>query len=465
MLRAGRWGRALLPRGGPGARARLLRTAPPPRRAPDVLRAPPPDEADVVVVGGGVVGWAVAFWLKALEGPGGAMKVLVVERDPTYSRASTVLSVGGIRQQFSLPENIRLCRFSAAFLRDVNEHLGVPGEPPVDLQFQPSGYVFLASERGAAALQDNVRIQREEGAQVALLSPAQLKAKFPWMDTRGVALASCGLEDEGWFDPWALLLALRRKALALGALGCVGDVRSFESTVEQAAAGGGGGRLVARIRRVNVHVADSREYQPVRCAAVVNAAGAWAGRLARLATAALPPDAVSFQLPVEPRKRYVYVWHCADGPGLDTPMLVDTSGAYFRREGLGGHYLGGMSPTEAEEPDPSDLEVDYGFFEERLWPLLARRVPAFAALKLRSAWAGYYDYNTADQSGVLGAHPDVPNLVVAAGFSGHGLQQAPGAGRAAAELLLRGRCGALDVRRLSCERLAAGRPLREAAVV
>ncbi|XP_025893925.1 FAD-dependent oxidoreductase domain-containing protein 1, partial [Nothoprocta perdicaria] len=186
---------------------------------------PPPDEADVVVVGGGVTGWSVAFWLKTLEGAGGAMRVLVVERDPTYSQASTVLSVGGIRQQFSLPENIRLSRFSAAFLRDINEHLGVPGEPPVDLQFNPSGYLFLASEQGAAALQDNVRLQREEGARVALLSPAQLRAKFPWLDTRGVALASYGLEDEGWFDPWALLQALRRKALALGALACVGDVR------------------------------------------------------------------------------------------------------------------------------------------------------------------------------------------------------------------------------------------------
>ncbi|KAM9217006.1 FAD-dependent oxidoreductase domain-containing protein 1 [Leptosomus discolor] len=150
----------------------------------------PPEEADVVVVGGGVVGWSVAYWLKALEGQRHGMKVLVVERDPTYSQASTVLSVGGIRQQFSLPENIHMSRFSASFLRNINEYLGVPNEPPIDIQFQPSGYLFLASPQGAAGLEATVQLQRGEGAKVALLSPAQLKAKFPWMDTEDVAVAS-----------------------------------------------------------------------------------------------------------------------------------------------------------------------------------------------------------------------------------------------------------------------------------
>uniref|UniRef100_A0A669QCE4 FAD-dependent oxidoreductase domain-containing protein 1 n=1 Tax=Phasianus colchicus TaxID=9054 RepID=A0A669QCE4_PHACC len=121
---------------------------------------PPPERADVVVAGGGVLGWSVAYWLKALENRRHGMRVVVVERDPTYSQASTVLSVGGIRQQFSLPENIRLSLQSATFLRTINDHLWVPNEPPIDLQFQPSGYLFLASERGAATLEAGIKVQR-----------------------------------------------------------------------------------------------------------------------------------------------------------------------------------------------------------------------------------------------------------------------------------------------------------------
>ncbi|NXA06675.1 FXRD1 protein, partial [Sapayoa aenigma] len=417
---------------------------------PGILPDPrPPDEADVVVVGGGVVGWSVAYWLKMLEGRyrRHGMRVLVVERDPTYSKASTVLSVGGIRQQFSLPENIQMSRFSASFLRDINEHLWVPNEPPIDIQFQPSGYLFLASPEGAAELEATVQLQRKEGAQVALLSPTQLKEKFPWINTEDVAVASYGLEDEGWFDPWTLLNAFRRKATSLGVYSCSGEVRGEERAVGHS----------------EIHMPDSLEYQPVACSIVVNAAGAWAGKL--LEADGLPEELCQPPLPIQPRKRYVFSWHCPDGPGLSCPFLIDTSGAYFRRDGIAGNYLGGMSPPEEEEPDPSDLSVDHGYFQEQLWPRLARRVPAFEALRVRASWAGYYDYNTFDQNGVLGPHHRLENLFLAAGFSGHGLQHAPAAGRAVAELVVKGRFESLDLRRLGWARLVDRKPLLEGGVV
>ncbi|XP_074417151.1 FAD-dependent oxidoreductase domain-containing protein 1 isoform X1 [Larus michahellis] len=423
----------------------------------------PPEEADVVVVGGGVVGWSVAYWLKALEGRRRhGMRVLVVERDPTYSQASTVLSVGGIRQQFSLPENIQMSRYSASFLRDINEHLGVPSEPPIDIQFQPSGYLFLAPPQGAATLEATVQLQREEGAQVALLSPTQLKAKFPWIDTEEVALASYGLEDEGWFDPWTLLNAFRRKAISLGVQSCSGEVRGFITSASDTMPPQGPTPLTARIKYVHIHVPDSLEYQPVACAIVVNAAGAWAGQL--LERAGLP-GGLCPPLPIQPRKRYVYSWHCPDGPGFSCPFLIDTTGAYFRRDGIAGNYLGGMSPPEEEEPDPGDLSVDHDYFQEQIWPKLARRVPAFSSLRLRSSWAGYYDHNAFDRNGVLGPHPNLENLFLAAGFSGHGLQHAPAAGRAVAELVVKGRYESLDLRRLGCRRLVEGEPLEEDGVV
>ncbi|XP_052642258.1 FAD-dependent oxidoreductase domain-containing protein 1 isoform X1 [Harpia harpyja] len=423
----------------------------------------PPEEADVVVVGGGVVGWSVAYWLKVLEGQRHGMRVLVVERDPTYSQASTVLSVGGIRQQFSLPENIRMSRFSASFLRNINEHLGVPNEPPIDIQFQPSGYLFLAPPQSAARLEATVQLQREEGVQVALLSPTQLKAKFPWIDTEDVAVASYGLEDEGWFDPWTLLNAFRCKAASLGVHSCNGEVRGFVTSAEDTMPPQGPALATARIKYVHIHMPDSLEYQPVACAIVVNAAGAWAGEL--LEAAGLPGGLVQPPLPIQPRKRYVYSWHCPDGPGFSCPLLVDTTGAYFRRDGIAGNYLGGMSPPEEEEPDPGDLSVDHDFFQERIWPRLAHRVPAFASLRPRGAWAGYYDYNAFDRNGVLGPHPKLENLFFAAGFSGHGLQHAPAAGRAVAELVVKGRYESLDLRRLGWRRLVEGEPLEEDGVV
>nr|XP_023700565.1 FAD-dependent oxidoreductase domain-containing protein 1 [Paramormyrops kingsleyae] len=427
----------------------------------------PPERADIVIVGGGVVGWSIAYWLKRKERVRDGVRVLVVEKDPTYSQASTVLSVGGIRQQFSLPENIHLSLASADFMRNINEHLGVLNEDPVDLQFTHSGYLFLASEKGAAVMEENYRTQRDAGAKVLLLSPTQLKEKFPWINTEGVKLASYGLENEGWFDPWSLLNAFRRKALSMGVYQCVGEVTGFRYSSHSMSTTDGDMVAFKRIKYVNVRMPNSLEVQPVECAIVVNAAGAQSGKVAQLAGIGSGPEdsLASVPVPVEPRKRYVYVLNCPDGPGLDTPFLIDYSGVYCRREGLGGNYIAGLSPEENEEPDSGDLEVNYGFFQENLWPLLARRLPAFECCKVTSAWAGYYDYNTFDQNGILGLHPLVNNMYIATGFSGHGLQQSPAVGRALAELILDGGFRTLDLSALGFERIFYKEPVLERNIV
>ncbi|KAG8522261.1 FAD-dependent oxidoreductase domain-containing protein 1, partial [Galemys pyrenaicus] len=445
----------------------------------------PPEHSDVVIVGGGVLGLSVAYWLKRLEKQRGAIRVLVVERDHTYSQASTGLSVGGIRQQFSLPENVQLSLFSVNFLRNINEYLAVVDDPPLDLQFNPSGYLLLASEQDAGMMENNVKMQRQEGAKVCLMSPEQLRNKFPWMNTEGVALASYGLEGEGWFDPWCLLQGLRRKVQSMGVTICYGEVTRFISSSDRMQTPNGEEVILKRIHEVHVKMDNSLEYQPVECAIVINAAGAWSGQVAELAGIGkgLPGTLQGTKLPVEPRKswrrrelslppppnrsgygRYVYFWHCPQGPGLEAPLVTDTTGAYFRREGLGSNYLGpvldiattlGLNrvrsalrsryykpcphfPPQEEEPDPENLEVDYNFFQDRVWPHLARRVPAFETLEVRRAWAGYYDYNTFDQNGVVGPHPLVVNMYFATGFSGHGLQHSPAVGRAVAEMVLEG---------------------------
>uniref|UniRef100_UPI0037E77410 FAD-dependent oxidoreductase domain-containing protein 1 n=1 Tax=Semicossyphus pulcher TaxID=241346 RepID=UPI0037E77410 len=427
----------------------------------------PPERADIVIVGGGVMGWSIAYWLKQKEMMRGGVKVIVVEKDPTYSKASTVLSAGGIRQQFSLAENIQLSLASADFMRNINEHLGVLNEDPVDLQFNQSGYLFLASEDVAHIMEENYSTQRFAGAKVTLLSPTQLKERFPWINTEGVALASYGLENEGSFDPWTLLNAFRRKAISMGVIQCCGEVTDLKYTSSVMDTADGERLELRRIRSVKVQMPNSLEYQPVECAIVVNAAGAFSGKLAEMVGIGFgPKDSIAgIPLPVEPRKRYVYVVHCPDGPGLDTPFLIDHSGVYFRREGLGGNYIAGASPEEAEEPDTSNLEVDHQFFEEKVWPSLAQRVPAFEKLKVTSAWAGFYDYNTFDQNGIIGMHPLINNMFFATGFSGHGLQHSPAVGRAVAELILDGNFKTLDLSGLGFRRILKQEPMLERNIV
>ncbi|XP_049634860.1 FAD-dependent oxidoreductase domain-containing protein 1 isoform X2 [Suncus etruscus] len=413
------------------------------------------------------MGLSVAYWLKKLEKQRGAIQILIVERDPTYSQASTGLSAGGIRQQFSLPENIQLSLFSSDFLRNINEHLAVVDAPPLDLQFHPLGYLLLASEREAALMERNVKVQRQEGAKICLMSPEQLGAKFPWINTQGVALASYGMEGEGWFDPWSLLQGLRRKLQSMGVRFYQGEVTRFVSSSNHMQTIDGDELNLERIYEVHVKMNHSLEYQPVECAIVVNSAGAWSGHVAELAGIGQGPPGTlqGTRLPVEPRKRFVYFWHCPQGPGLEAPFVADTSGAYFRREGLGHNYLGGRSPTEEEEPDPGNLDVDHDFFQDKVWPPLAQRVPAFETLKVQRAWAGYYDYNTFDQNGVVGPHPLVTNMYFATGFSGHGLQQAPAVGRAVAEMVLEGNFQTIDLSAFLFSRFYLGEKVLEHNII
>ncbi|XP_034746343.1 FAD-dependent oxidoreductase domain-containing protein 1 [Etheostoma cragini] len=427
----------------------------------------PPERADIVIVGGGVVGWSIAYWLKQKERVRGGVKVVVVEKDPKYSQASTVLSAGGIRQQFSLPENIHLSLASADFMRNINEHLGVLNEEPIDIQFNQSGYLFLASEEVAHIMEENYSTQRYAGAKVSLLSPTQVKEKFPWINTDGVVLASYGLENEGWFDPWTLLNAFRRKAISMGVIQCCGEVTDFKYTTNVMTNADGDEVALRRIKSVKVQMPNSLEYQPVDCAIVVNAAGAFSAKLTEMLGIGCGPkhSIAEIPLPVEPRKRYVYVVHCPDGPGLDCPFLIDYSGVYFRREGLGGNYIAGRSPEEAEEPDTSNLEVDHQFFEDKVWPSLASRVPVFEKLKVKSAWAGFYDYNTFDQNGIIGMHPLINNMYFATGFSGHGLQHSPAVGRSVAELILDGNFTTLNLSGLDFRRILAKEPMLERNIV
>ena len=387
---------------------------------------------DVAIVGGGVIGSAIAYFLLGQTDFRG--KVLVIEKDPTYAEAATSRSAGGIRQQFSTPENIAMSTFGAAFVKRVADYLTVEGDAP-SIPFTEWGYLFLASAAGLATLQANHATQRRLGADVVLLTPGELKAQFPWLNVEGLASGSFGRSNEGWVDPYSLLQAFRRKARALGAVYVADEAVGIERQ---------GGRVAA------VRLAGAGR---IGCGALVDSAGYHAHEIAALA---------GIDLPIRPRKRFVFVFDCKAPIGR-APLLVDPSGVYFRPEGA--NYICGVSPPEDQDPDCLDFDVDYRLFEEVIWPILAERVPAFEAIKLVRAWAGHYDFNTLDQNAILGPHPELRNLYFATGFSGHGLQQSPAVGRATAELIAYGAYRSIDLARFGYERVLSSRPIVELNVV
>jgi glycine/D-amino acid oxidase-like deaminating enzyme len=324
-----------------------------------------------------------------------------------------------------------MSRFGVAFFDGLKLRFG--REASVD--FCAGGYLLLANAAGGAVMAANHAVQQAEGADIVLMDAAQLADRFPWLDTSGLAAGAFGRSGEGWFDAHSLLQLLRRGARERGAVYLHGEVVRIER------------------RRNHVDAVTLADGRRIGCGTLVNAAGPQAGDVAALA---------GITLAVEPRKRCVFVVACrADLASM--PLLIDTTGAWVRPEGTG--FICGVSPPEKADPRADgDFEVDYGLFETTVWPALAHRVPAMQALKLVRAWAGHYDFNTFDQNAVIGAHPQVTNFIFANGFSGHGLQQSPAAGRAVAELIVHGRFVSFDLTRFGYERIAAGRPVREANV-
>ena len=386
---------------------------------------------DVVIAGGAAIGAAVAWHLLSVNG--GGKSIAVIERDRTFRDASTNRSAASIRQQFSTAQNIRLSQYGLEFLGNMAQRQGPQADPGLIL----GGYLILARQTGFAALRDNHRVQTAEGAPIRFLDATALAQAFPWLKCADLAAGAHGEACEGWFDANALLQFFWRDLRQAGVPLVEAEITAIDTTP---------GRVT------HVQLADGRR---IGCGALVNACGPRAGALAALA---------GRPLPVEPRKRTVFVVDCPGAPG-GLPLVADPSGVWVRPEGR--YHLAGYSPPAARDQtaDPHDLEPDHDLFEETLWPALAARIPAFETLKVINAWAGHYDFNTLDQNAVIGPDPQLPNFIYANGFSGHGLQHAPGVGRAVAEWLTFGAYRSIDLSVFGYDRIAKNRPLIERAVI
>ncbi len=388
---------------------------------------------DVVIVGGAVMGASAAWWLTGAS-PG--LRVLVVEKDPSYARAATALSVASVRQQFSNPVNVEISRFGVDFIRAFADHVGPEGGVP-SLGLKENGYLFLTgTESGRAVMEEIAAMQRERGAATEVLDRAALGRKFPWMALEDVVAGSFGPRDEGWFDNMGLLNGFRAAAIARGAVvvrdRAVGLVRVDGKITGVVLEGGG----------------------QIAAGAVLCAAGTGSTAVCAMA---------GIDLPVEPRKRTVFLIDAPNARHPDAPLIIDHSGIYLRPEH--SQWITATVPDEDGPCTEDDWEPDHAQFEDLIWQRLYNRAEGFDAVKVMRFWTGHYDYNTLDQNAIIGLWPGYENFYVAAGFSGHGLQQAPAVGRGLSELILTGGYRSIDLSPLSPARVLAKAPFLERAIV
>jgi len=385
---------------------------------------------DILIVGGGVMGSSIAFHL-ANDGFEG--RIAVFEKDSSYERASTVLSVGGIRRQFSTEVNIRIGQYSLSFYREFGERMEVEGERP-EIDFKPRGYLFLGNEKNWPLLVKHQRFQQSLGVETRLLNIDETLRIIPDLHTEDLVGSSFSPGD-GYMDPYSVLQGFVKKAKHLG-------VEYIHQEVVEILRKGN--------RLEGVKTRDGTTYfSPI----LVNAAGPYAGEVGKIA---------DIEIPVVPVRRMVYLFKPPRLFGYDLPLTIDTSGVYFLHE-TGRQILTGKS--RLEEPPAVNFTWDRNYFNEVIWPFIAHRVPLFDELKLVSGWAGLYEINQWDSNGIIGAHPEVVGFFMAVGFSGHGFQQAPAVGKALSELIRLGRYETVDVSRLSYDRILKREKVLEEEVV
>ena len=398
--------------------------------------APQQTSYDVVIIGGAIMGSSTAWFLTDNADFNGS--VLVVERDPSYEKSSTAHTNSCMRQQFSAPLNVQISQFAADFVKNLRDYIGDERVP--EQVIQNYGYMYLADNDGfAQTLRENQKVQLAEGAETELLRPDEIKARYPFYDVEDIVLGSINRKDEGYWDGGTVFDWWRRSARERG----VEYIANEVVAITKNAAG-------TRVESVTLASGEV-----VSCGQVVNASGPRGNRTAQMA---------GLSIPVEPRKRFTWIFSAEQPLDQDLPLTIDPSGVHFRQDGP-KTYLAGCPA----DPDPAvefdDFAMDFNRWESHVWPIIATRIPQFEAIKVVTEWAGHYAFNTFDQNAILGPHTEVSNFIFQNGFSGHGLQQSPAMGRGTAEWLTYGEFRSLDLSPFKYERIPNNQPIIEKAVI
>ncbi len=400
-------------------------------------KTPKANSYDIVIIGGAIMGSSTAWFLSDDADFDG--RVLMVERDPSFELASTTHTNSCMRQQFSEALNVQISQFAADFVTDIREYMGGDERIP-DLSIRSFGYMYLAdNDSFADVLRQNVKVQNAAGAATKLMSSEDIKRDYPFYNVDDIVLGSINRVNEGYFDGNAVCDWWRRQAREQG----VEYIHNEVVAMTLSAAGTG------------VEGVTLASGEVITCGKLVNASGPQAGQTARMA---------GIEMPVEPRKRYSWIFKADKPLDRDLPLTIDPSGVHVRENGGGTYQAGGHG-----EIDPGvaydDFTMDFSLWENHIWPVLATRIPQFEAIKVQSEWTGHYAFNTLDQNAILGPHPEVENFYFINGFSGHGLQQSPAMGRGLAEMLVHGSYRSLDLSPFHFDRIVAGVPLVEKAVI
>jgi FAD-dependent oxidoreductase domain-containing protein 1 len=382
---------------------------------------------DVVIVGGGIVGASVAYHLRA---DGFAGRVLVVDPDLTHTRAATPASMGGVRTQYGVASNLALARYGLDFYASFDEVLaGGWGRPRA--HFRRGGYLLLAHPSNETALRRRCVAQQAIGVGVEWLMPQDIPRVAPALAVDGVA-GGLWTRDDGYLSPRGTLQGFVERSRELGAAWRQDEVVGLQFE---------GAHATVRLRGAGA----------LSTAVVVLAAGAWSREVARLA---------GVELPVHPLRRQACLVQLGAPPVAPLPMTLDRDDpiAFRSDTETTDHLL--ASRQLPDEPRGFRFDWDVEAFATQIAPRLRRYLPGCGEPRLQRGWAGHYDVSP-DENPILGAHPEHPSLLIAAGFSGHGLMLAPAAGRITSELIRLGRAETLDARPYRLGRFAEGEPIND----
>ena len=389
----------------------------------------------IVIVGGGVVGSSIAWHLFDRGFPG---EVTVLERDPSYRRASSFLAMGGVRQQFSSAANIRLAQHSIGFYERFDDVLRVPEHRP-RAWFRQRGYLFLVDAAHAERFERRYARQRALGARVERLEVEAIRSRVPDLALDDIRFGVFGPHD-GYANPREVLAGFRHAAAAAGATYVTGEVTRVGT---------------AHGRASGVTLDDGRTLE---ARAVVNAAGPFAATLAARA---------DVDLPVTPVRQHLFRCALPHHWPHRFPVVVDPGGVHWRHDdplAPGDPDRIVVACTNLDEPPGENFTSDPDRWTAVVRPPLVSRLPAFETAELVETWAGLYEM-TPDHNPLLGEHPELEGFVLANGFSGHGLMMAPATGAAIAELLTTGASTTLDIGAFDPGRFARGERFHDEAMI
>jgi len=390
--------------------------------------------ADVVIVGGSVIGSSVAWQLRQ---DGFTGRIVVIERDPSYARASAALAMGGIRQQFCTPVTVQMVQYSVDVWKDFDRRLALPDHTP-HARFRQRGYLFLADRARSTPLMQRFEQQRRAGAVVQLVARDDIHALVPDLMLDDIVFGVFGPKD-GYASPREVLKSLQRAALSQET-----DYLHDEVTGVMTAGGATTGVKLASGSQIDAPI-------------VVNAAGPWAGRVAALA---------GLDIPVYPVRQMLFRATLPHRWPTRFPMVVDPGGVHWRHDDGTADVADRIiiAFTKWDEPAGENFAPDLERWKTEFLPALTRRLPAFARLSDVEGWAGLYEM-TPDHNPVLGEHPSLRGFILANGFSGHGLMMSPATGKIVSELVRTGHSTTFDISIFAPDRFACGRLIHDAATI